>query len=1098
MRKRAEWFGRPAQILAVAAVIAIIGLLALQAPQAQAAVGNGTTNVPGVLFDGVITPSSNYTDVYSRVGTEELGTIAVSVGTVDDTGIQLLTRTGAVSIAKILFDQHAVKYGREDGQTGCLSAFVNANKDKSYYFITKSGQKEIRMGDISHEGPTFSNVKSFQNGCSFSGFTGSSVTANRIYDCRCNRNFGVFKEIIDNREPFRFVIADSGQTIPYDLQAPLGISFPRAPVKDIPVTVYLRDPAGPTNVRWQWYHPNDLGSPGAAIPGATSSIYTPVASDVGKTLIAQVGYDVPAYWDSTKVQRKYKWKRLESEVEEIRVTLDRVPVVGQTVTAGLHDPHGDVNMSSSDSISNWEWKKGTTTLVSTQSYTVAAGDAGAKDISVSADVKIRDLTAAITITRAWPYAVQTAAAANVPKIENCEVKVVATGSGRNQSYEVSLENCGSSGSFLEPSGKKSTVLVMRRYDSCDGAFANAGYLYSELRLRPGSTDGDYDLYQAGTDQKRNTFKRSDDGIDWRFWVEDIWAPSPSEMHGVIDSRANLQDPDNHDWYWPDWRVFWENYDAEICGKVGEPTITSDHSRVELPIPQDLSFVIHSDKVELAWDAFEDVADRVTGYLIFRKGPGDSTLKSYADVTGKDTKVYADTDIEPDTTSATVTTQPQLPPLDGEQVILDDDLPQPQNLSFLVYSDRIELSWDAIGEEQVTGYRVLRKGPDDAELQTLADLTGNDAAAYVDRSVEPGSTYEYAVAALDADSFPGEPSASVSATPPPLLTAEFLEAPESHDEESSFTFELRFSEEFVLSYKTLRDHAFEATGGRVAGARRLEPPGNVRWEIAVEPSGKGDVTVVLPVTGDCESDGAVCTDDGRPLSNRLELTVSGPVEEEQQNTEPGNSPATGAPTVTGTAQVGETLTAGTSGIADPDGLTNASYSYQWLADDADISGATGASYTLAAADEGKAVKVRVSFTDDAGNTESLTSAATDAVASLPRPPLTASLENAPGSHDGVNTFTFELRFSEEFRLSYKTLRDHAFTVAGGSVEGARRIDRDSDTPNIRWEITVRPDGDGEVVVTLPVTTDCADDGAICTEDGRMLSNELVLTVSGPGQ
>ena len=428
---------------------------------------------------------------------------------------------------------------------------------------------------------------------------------------------------------------------------------------------------------------------------------------------------------------------------------------------------------------------------------------------------------------------------------------------------------------------------------------------------------------------------------------------------------------------------------------------TDLSGVELPIPQDLSFVIYSDKVELAWDAVEDVGDRVTGYRIFRKGPGDSTLKSYADVSGKDTKIYADTNIEPDTTyeyavaalgadssqgersaSATVTTQPQLPPLDGQQVILDDDLPQPQNLSFLVYSDRVELSWDAIGEEQVTGYRVLRKGPADAELQTHADLTGNDAAAYVDRGIEPGSTYEYAVAALDADSFPGEPSASVTAMTPPLLTAELLETPESHDGESSFTFELRFSEELSLSYKTLRDHAFVVTGGDVDGARRLEPGSNVRWEIAVEPSGQGDVTVVLPVTGDCESDGAVCTDDGRPLSNRLEFTVSGPVEQQQQNPEPENSPVTGAPTITGTAQVGETLAANTSGIADQDGLDNVAYSYQWLADDTDISGAMGASYTLAAADEGKAIKVRVSFTDDAGNDETLTSAATDAVAEVP--------------------------------------------------------------------------------------------------------------------
>ena len=100
--------------------------------------------------------------------------------------------------------------------------------------------------------------------------------------------------------------------------------------------------------------------------------------------------------------------------------------------------------------------------------------------------------------------------------------------------------------------------------------------------------------------------------------------------------------------------------------------------------------------------------------------------------------------------------------------------------------------------------------------------------------------------------------------------------------------------------------------------------------------------------------------------------------------PDNSPATGAPTISGTAQVGETLTANTSGVADADGLSNVQYEYQWLADDTDISGATNATYTLVAADEGKAVKVQVSFTDDAGNEETLTSAATDAVAAAPTP------------------------------------------------------------------------------------------------------------------
>ena len=100
----------------------------------------------------------------------------------------------------------------------------------------------------------------------------------------------------------------------------------------------------------------------------------------------------------------------------------------------------------------------------------------------------------------------------------------------------------------------------------------------------------------------------------------------------------------------------------------------------------------------------------------------------------------------------------------------------------------------------------------------------------------------------------------------------------------------------------------------------------------------------------------------------------------------NSPATGAPSVGGTVEVGETLTAETSGIADANGLTNVSYSYQWIANegngDMNITGATDSTYTLLATDEGKTIKVSVSFTDDADNGEALISKATGAVAAAP--------------------------------------------------------------------------------------------------------------------
>ena len=209
----------------------------------------------------------------------------------------------------------------------------------------------------------------------------------------------------------------------------------------------------------------------------------------------------------------------------------------------------------------------------------------------------------------------------------------------------------------------------------------------------------------------------------------------------------------------------------------------------------------------------------------------------------------------------------------------------------------------------------------------------------------------------------------------------------------------------------------------------------------------------------------------------------------------NNATTGAPTISGTAQVGQMLTASTSGISDSDGLTNATFAYQWLTSgDAEIDGATSATYTLVEADEGKTIKVRVSFTDDRGHQETVTSTATAAVTAAPSP-LTVSVESAPTSHNGSEAFRIRVAFSETPRsgFSYTTMRDHAFTVTGGDVTGARRL---VSGKNLRWEVTVQPSGNADVTVELPATTDCTAQGAICTGNDEKLSNSLNLTVSGP--
>ena len=209
----------------------------------------------------------------------------------------------------------------------------------------------------------------------------------------------------------------------------------------------------------------------------------------------------------------------------------------------------------------------------------------------------------------------------------------------------------------------------------------------------------------------------------------------------------------------------------------------------------------------------------------------------------------------------------------------------------------------------------------------------------------------------------------------------------------------------------------------------------------------------------------------------------------------NREATGKPAIGGTPQVEETLTADTANIADEDGLDNVSYSYQWIAGGSDIDGATSSTYILTASEQGQTIQVRVTFTDDRDNAETLTSIATAEVAAAPEP-LTVRLKvAAPTSHDGSSEFTFEIEFSEEFGLSYVTLKSHAFNVTGGSVEKAQRTDKPS---NITWLITVKPASTGDVTIELPATTDCDAQGAICTGDGRKLSNSLNFTVSGPGQ
>ena len=326
--------------------------------------------------------------------------------------------------------------------------------------------------------------------------------------------------------------------------------------------------------------------------------------------------------------------------------------------------------------------------------------------------------------------------------------------------------------------------------------------------------------------------------------------------------------------------------------------------------------------------------------------------------------------------------------------------------------------------------------------------------------------------------------------PAALTASFEDMPETHDGESAFRFRVAFSEDIGISYRSLREDAFTVTGGRVTRGARVDDRRDL-FEMTVEPDSDGDVTIELPAGRDCATSGAICTkgEPRRQLTNSPSATVAGPWDERTTNTA-----ATGAPTIGGTPRVGEELTASTSGISDADGLDDASFAHQWMRADSDIRGATGSTYTAVEADEGDRLKVRVSFTDDAGNQESLTSAVTDAVAARSAP-LTASFEGMPAEHRGEGGFHFRIAFSEDIGISFRALREDALAVTGGRVTGGKRVDGRRDL----FRMTVRPDSDGDVTITLPAGRECGVSGAICTkgEQPASVDQQALGDGDGPG-
>jgi len=192
--------------------------------------------------------------------------------------------------------------------------------------------------------------------------------------------------------------------------------------------------------------------------------------------------------------------------------------------------------------------------------------------------------------------------------------------------------------------------------------------------------------------------------------------------------------------------------------------------------------------------------------------------------------------------------------------------------------------------------------------------------------------------------------------------------------------------------------------------------------------------------------------------------------------------TGSVTITGTPTQGQTLTAANT-LADADGMGPVSYQWQSSSDGSNWSDvSTGSSLTLTQALVGKQIKVVASYTDGHSTPESVTSAATVAVASANATPI-------------VTQVNYDLRVSttttgNQGRIGSGEMVDGGYVVVWTSSDGslsaegqpitkimAQRFDASGNSVGGETEVTRV--GIGNSYCDLPDVAGLADGGFLVT-------------------
>ena len=405
---------------------------------------------------------------------------------------------------------------------------------------------------------------------------------------------------------------------------------------------------------------------------------------------------------------------------------------------------------------------------------------------------------------------------------------------------------------------------------------------------------------------------------------------------------------------------------------------------------------------------------------------------------------------------------------ADVVVEDDDNADPTGVPTIdnttpVVGETLTADPSGIGDaDGLTGaaytYRWLRVAPGGTETQV------GTGQSYTVVAGDVGATLKVEASFTDDDGTDEtvESAETATVTPMPMVAVARVASPVAEGEDAQFRVTRTVSTTGALTVH----YRVSETGAMVASGE--EGAQSVAF-------GDGDTaqTVTVPTVEDTvhEADSTVTLTLTADAAYSLGTATADVVVEDDDNADP-----TGALTIDDTTPVvGETLTANTSGIADADGLTGATYTYRWTrvaSGGTETQIGTGQSYTVVAGDVGATLKVEASFTDDDGTEETVESAETAAVTPMPMVAVARVASPVTEGADAQFRVTRTVSTTGALTVHYRVSETGAMVASG--EEGAQSVAfGDGDTEQT---VTVPTVGDtvheADSTVTLTLTVDAA--------------------------